>query len=129
LVKPVTTQLVAPVVVQVKPPLEAVTVYPVMDELPGSGAVQETRADMLLRVAVTALGAPGRVTTWIERFAVALGAIPLLTVTVNGYAPTVLDEPEKCPALDREMPGGRDPEVTVKDTAGTTVVESATSAE
>jgi hypothetical protein len=63
LVSPVTVQVVAPVVVQVKPPGDEVTVYPVMVAPPEeAGAVQETTDWALAKeVAVTPVGAPGTV--------------------------------------------------------------------
>jgi hypothetical protein len=59
--RPVTVQVVVPEVVQVKPPGDEVTVYPVMGAPPlEPGAVHDT-VDWLLAldVAVTPVGAPG----------------------------------------------------------------------
>ena len=54
--------VVAPVVVAVDPPGDAVTVYPVMTEPPLSvGAVQDTTAWVFLALALTAVGAAGTV--------------------------------------------------------------------
>src|ERR1019366_7560314 len=62
LVRPVTVALVAPVVVAVRPPGEAVTVYLVTAEPPLLlGAVQDTAAAALPGVAATRVGAPGTV--------------------------------------------------------------------
>ena len=56
--RPDTTQLVAPAVVQVRPPGADVTVYPVIGP-PFAGAVQRTSASAFPAVAVTAVGALG----------------------------------------------------------------------
>ena len=58
--RPVTVHVVAPVVVQVRPPGEAVTVYPVMaDPSSDAGAVHDTVACSCPATAVTAVGTVG----------------------------------------------------------------------
>lgn len=61
LVRPETTQVVPPVVVQCFAPGEDVTVYPLIVAPPlAAGAVQNTDAEASPAVAWTPLGAPGR---------------------------------------------------------------------
>jgi hypothetical protein len=62
LVRPLTVQDVAPVVVQVLLPGDEVTVYPVMALPPSlAGAVHDTEAEAFPGVADTPVGAPGAV--------------------------------------------------------------------
>lgn len=84
-VRPVTVQVVAPVVVQVKDPGEDVTVYPVTGEPLLTPAVHDTSADVLPRVAVTAVGFPGTATgvTAAEGFEELDVPTALVAVTVN----------------------------------------------
>jgi hypothetical protein len=54
--------------------------------------------------------------------------MPLLAVTVTLNGPATAVVPETCPAAERVMPLGSAPPVTRNVGAGTTVVESVTSA-
>jgi hypothetical protein len=86
LVRPVTVAEVAPVVVIVRPPGAAVTVYPVTTEPPSPvGAVHDTTAAALPAVAVTPAGAPGTVlgVTPAEAADAGEGPAALVAVTVN----------------------------------------------
>jgi len=87
LVRPVTVQVVAPVVVQVKPPGVEVTVYAVMGRPPvEEGAVQwMTDWPLAFEVAVTAVGAPGTDagTMAPEAAEATLVPEPLVALTVN----------------------------------------------
>jgi hypothetical protein len=86
-VRPVTEQVVAPVVVQVFAPGDEVTVYPVMVAPPLlDGAVHET-VDVVLRFdePATAVGLPGTVdgTAAAEADEATEGPLAFVAVTVN----------------------------------------------
>src|ERR1019366_1615803 len=86
LVRPVSAAWVAPVVVAVRPPGEAVTVYLVTAEPPLLlGAVQDTAAAALPGVASTPVGAPGTVLGVTTALASEAGEVPtaLVAFTVN----------------------------------------------
>jgi hypothetical protein len=89
LVRPVTVADVAPAVVTVAPPGEAVTVYPVIAEPPLlAGAVHDTPAWALPAVPPTPVGAPGTVRGVTAALAADAAEVPaaLVAVTVNVYA-------------------------------------------
>jgi hypothetical protein len=98
LVRSVTVAEVAPVVVAVRPPGAAVTVYPVTTEPPSlAGAVHDTAAFEFPAVAVTPTGGDGAVVDGDGVTAVLAndaGDVPtaLVAVTVNVYA-VPLDKP------------------------------------
>jgi hypothetical protein len=91
LVRPVTVADVAPVVVAVRPPGEAVTVYPVTGDPPSfAGAIQSTCADPFPEVAETTVGGSGAVDDEGTTAALATEAAEVpatfVAVTVNVYA-------------------------------------------
>jgi hypothetical protein len=89
LVRPVTVADVAPVVVAVRPPGEAVTVYPVIAEPPSlAGAVHDTAAWAFPAVPLTPVGAPGTVHGVTAAEAADAAEVPatFVAVTVNVYA-------------------------------------------
>ena len=93
MVRAVTVADVAPVVVAVRPPGEAVTVYPVTGDPPSlAGAVHDTPAWACPPVAVTAVGAPGTVRGVTAALAPDDAEAPaeLAAVTVNVYAVPLL---------------------------------------
>jgi hypothetical protein len=86
LVKPATVADVAPVVVALSPPGDAVTVYPVIADPPLLvGAVHDTTAEALPAAATAPVGAPGTVLGVTAALANDAGDVPaaLAAVTVN----------------------------------------------
>ena len=96
LVNPATVPVVAPVVLTVAPPGDAVTVYPVIGEPPLlAGAVQRTVAEAFPGVADTAVGAPGTVLGVTAALATDASEAPaaLAAVTVNVYPVPLVKPP------------------------------------
>jgi hypothetical protein len=110
LTRPITVQP-SVAVVQVAPPGDAVTVYPVIDLPPLlTGAVHETAAEALPGVADTDVGTPGAVAGVTAELGAdgALVPAPLVAVTVKVYGVPLtrpLTEQPRVPVVHEAPPG------------------------